>query len=99
MQCTEKQKEQIASAVGSIKTEGGFVLVLTMVILVVLTILGLSATRLSRVELIVSGNDRIHKETFTLPMEEVSLVICWPIKMQYVPGHPMVLTRTTMATA
>lgn len=35
-----------------------------MVILVVLSLIGLSATNLSRVELQIAGNDRLHKETF-----------------------------------
>lgn len=42
----------------------GFILVLTMAILVVLSLIGLSATNLSQIELLISGNDRIHKETF-----------------------------------
>jgi hypothetical protein len=35
-----------------------------MLILVVLTLIGVSATHLSRVELQIAGNDRLHKETF-----------------------------------
>ena len=44
--------------------EEGFILVVTMLILVVLSIIGLSATSLTRTELQIAGNDRIHKETF-----------------------------------
>lgn len=52
------------SRLNSLNNEGGFILALTMVILVILTIIGLSSTNLSRIELFISGNDRIHKETF-----------------------------------
>ena len=44
--------------------EEGFILVVTMFILVVLSIIGLSATSTTRVELQIAGNDRLHKETF-----------------------------------
>lgn len=46
------------------RNEQGFLLVITMLILVVLSLIGLSATNLSRVELQIAGNDRLHKETF-----------------------------------
>lgn len=46
------------------QNEEGFLLVITMLILVVLSLIGLSATNLSRVELQIAGNDRLHKETF-----------------------------------
>ncbi len=46
------------------RNEDGFLLVLTMFILVVLTLIGISATNLSRIELQIAGNDRVHKETF-----------------------------------
>ncbi len=47
-----------------LRNEQGFLLVITMLILVVLSLIGLSATNLSRVELQIAGNDRLHKETF-----------------------------------
>lgn len=47
-----------------LRNEQGFLLVITMLILVVLTLIGISATNLSRVELQIAGNDRLHKETF-----------------------------------
>ncbi len=46
------------------RNEDGFLLVITMVMLVLLTLIGLSATQLSRIELQIAGNDRMHKETF-----------------------------------
>lgn len=47
-----------------LQNEEGFLLVITMLILVVLTLIGISATNLSRIELQIAGNDRLHKETF-----------------------------------
>jgi len=44
--------------------EQGFVLVAAMVILVVLSIMGISITQMSRVELQISGNDRRVKHSF-----------------------------------
>lgn len=49
---------------GPMGNEDGFLLVITMLILVVLTLIGISATNLSRIELQIAGNDRLHKETF-----------------------------------
>jgi hypothetical protein len=46
------------------RNEDGFLLVLTMFVLVVLTLIGISATNLSRIEMQIAGNDRVHKETF-----------------------------------
>lgn len=46
------------------QNEGGFILVITMIILVLLTIIGISATSLTNIELQIAGNDRVHKETF-----------------------------------
>ncbi|NTV51208.1 MAG: hypothetical protein HGA69_00020 [Desulfobulbaceae bacterium] len=46
------------------ENEDGFLLVVTMLILVVLTIIGISATHMTQVELKIAGNDRVHKETF-----------------------------------
>lgn len=52
----------------SIKTtrsdESGFVLVGVLMILLILTIIGITATRTTMVELMISGNDRLHKSTF-----------------------------------
>jgi len=44
--------------------EDGFVLVTSMLIMVVLTVIGLSATSTSTIELQIAGNDRIAKENF-----------------------------------
>ena len=44
--------------------EGGFVLVVAMVVLVLLTIIGISATNMTNVELQIAGNDKVHKTTF-----------------------------------
>ncbi len=56
------QKEIIQSHQTS--DEEGFILVITMFILVVLSIIGLSATNLTELELKIAGNDRVHKKTF-----------------------------------
>ena len=42
----------------------GFVLVFTLMILLVLTIIGISATRTTMTELTIAGNDRVYKSTF-----------------------------------
>ena len=44
--------------------EDGFVLVLAMCILVVLSFIGLSVSNITDTDLQVAGNDRLHKETF-----------------------------------
>lgn len=44
--------------------EGGFILITTMLILVVLTFIGIAATRNSTVELQIAANDRTVKELF-----------------------------------
>lgn len=44
--------------------EEGFVLVTGLLILVVLTMLGIAATKNTSIELQIAGNDRLHKETF-----------------------------------
>jgi len=44
--------------------EEGFVLVTGLIILLVLTMLGISATTNTSIELQIAANDRIHKETF-----------------------------------
>lgn len=59
-----KVKSLLSSHYIVTRNEQGFLLVITMLILVVLSLIGLSATNLSRVELQIAGNDRLHKETF-----------------------------------
>ncbi|MFA6899693.1 MAG: PilX N-terminal domain-containing pilus assembly protein [Desulfurivibrionaceae bacterium] len=44
--------------------EEGFLLVTAMVVLLLLTLLGLSAMRNSSIELLIAGNDKFHKEAF-----------------------------------
>jgi hypothetical protein len=44
--------------------EKGFVLVATLMILLILTIIGISATSTTMIELMIAGNDRIHKSSF-----------------------------------
>ena len=44
--------------------EDGFVLVTGLMILVILTLIGIAATRNTTIELQIAGNDRLHKETF-----------------------------------
>ena len=45
----------------TINNEGGFVLIVALMIMVVLTIIGIAATNTSIFELKISGNDRVHK--------------------------------------
>lgn len=47
-----------------IKNEDGFVLITTLMMLVVLMVIGISATTTTTLELQISGNDKVHKETF-----------------------------------
>jgi len=49
--------------VTKIDNEEGFVLVTGLMILLVLTLLGLSATTNTSIELQIAGNDRLHKQT------------------------------------
>ncbi|MCI5165795.1 MAG: hypothetical protein D3903_06790 [Candidatus Electrothrix sp. GM3_4] len=49
------------SGSGCMKNEQGFVLVLSLMVLVVLTLLGISASRTSVIELEISGNDNLSK--------------------------------------
>ncbi|MCI5160556.1 MAG: hypothetical protein D3917_00730 [Candidatus Electrothrix sp. AX5] len=49
------------SGSGCIKNEQGFVLVLSLMVLVVLTLLGISASRTSVIELEITGNDNLAK--------------------------------------
>lgn len=44
--------------------EEGFVLIIALMIMVVLTVIGIAATFNTTTELQIAGNDRIHKETF-----------------------------------
>jgi len=46
-------------------SEGGFILVVTMMILVVLTLIAVSMTRNTSIELQIAGNDKLHKQAFT----------------------------------
>jgi len=48
----------------NVRNEKGFVLITGLMILVMLTMLGIAATRNTSIELQIAGNDRIHKETF-----------------------------------
>ncbi|MGW8161419.1 MAG: PilX N-terminal domain-containing pilus assembly protein [Desulfobulbales bacterium] len=48
----------------TLRNEEGFVLVTGLLILLVLTLLGISATRNTSIELQIAGNDRVHNETF-----------------------------------
>lgn len=48
----------------SVRGERGFVLVLALIVLLLLTIIGISATNLTNIELQIAGNDKVHKETF-----------------------------------
>lgn len=45
-----------------LKSEDGSVLVLALVMLVLLTLLGIAASRTSSIEMLVSGNDMIYKQ-------------------------------------
>ncbi|MBU0945616.1 MAG: hypothetical protein KJ804_08530 [Proteobacteria bacterium] len=44
--------------------EQGFVLILSLLMLLILTIIGVSATNNTSIELQIAGNDRVHKQTF-----------------------------------
>ncbi len=47
-----------------LRDEQGFALVLAMMIMVILTLIGLSATRTSQIEIRISGNERVSRKTF-----------------------------------
>jgi len=47
-----------------IQNEDGFVLVIAMIMMVILTIMGVSATNTTTIELQIAGNDRSSKEDF-----------------------------------
>ena len=44
--------------------EEGFILVVTMMIMVILTVIGIAMTRNTSTELQIAGNDKVHKQTF-----------------------------------
>lgn len=46
------------------RCEYGFVLVTVMLILLILTIIGIMATKTSTYEMMVSGNEKVHRQTF-----------------------------------
>lgn len=48
----------------TLNNEQGFVLITSLLMLVVLMIIGISATNTTIIELQISGNDRVYKETF-----------------------------------
>ena len=50
--------------VKTLHNEEGFVLITGLLILLILTMLGITATRNTSIELQIAGNDRLHKETF-----------------------------------
>ena len=48
----------------SLQDEQGFVLVVALLVMVVLTILGIAATTNTSIELQIAGNDKVHQATF-----------------------------------
>lgn len=46
-----------------IRNDDGFVLIVALLIMVVLTIIGIAATRNTSLELMIAGNDKVHKRT------------------------------------
>lgn len=46
--------------------ESGFVLVLSLLVLLVLVVLGISATKDSQIDLLIAGNDKLAKQNFYL---------------------------------
>ncbi len=47
------------------RNQEGFVLVVTLLIMVLLTIIGVAMNRSTTTELQIAGNDKVHKQTFT----------------------------------
>jgi len=47
------------------QNEEGFILVVTLLIMVVLTIIGIAMNRSTTIELQIAGNDKVHKQAFT----------------------------------
>jgi Tfp pilus assembly protein PilX len=56
-----------------LSAESGFVLITALIIMLILTIIGIAATNTSIFEIQISGNDRVHKETFTQADAGISL--------------------------
>jgi hypothetical protein len=57
--------EETLNSIGqTVKAEDGFVLILAMVMLLILTMLGTFATKNTLMELQISGNDKVAKQTF-----------------------------------
>jgi len=48
----------------TVKNEQGFVLIVSLLMLVVLMIIGIAATTTTTIELQISGNDKVSKQTF-----------------------------------
>jgi len=60
----KKTKEVMITLKNTIKNEQGFVLIVSLLMLVVLMIIGIAATNTTVVELQISGNDKLAKQTF-----------------------------------
>lgn len=58
------QKTVFSGNIQPLRNEKGFVLVASLMILVVLTVVGITATNTSFLEMLISGNDRFQKQTF-----------------------------------
>jgi hypothetical protein len=56
-----------------LSSESGFVLITALIIMLILTIIGIAATNTSVFEIQISGNDRVHKETFSQADAGISL--------------------------
>lgn len=70
-----------------LKNEQGSVLVLAMVVLVVLTIIGIAATRTSTTELRIAGNEKFYKEAFYSADAGISYMLATaPSVNELVPG-------------
>ena len=50
--------------ISMLKNEDGTVLVLALIMLVLLTLIGISATTTSMIETRISGNERVYKQNF-----------------------------------
>ncbi len=48
----------------TINNENGFVLVIALIMLAIVTVIGIAATRTSETELQISGNEKLHKLSF-----------------------------------
>lgn len=57
-------KENILKKTPMFVSEAGNVLIVTLILLVLLTLLGLSASRISSVDIQVAGNNKIYKQNF-----------------------------------